>query len=212
MERYTILSLTRKGKFRCHKDRLPWHMYVVCQMSDLRKILLPSILGAISELLDYISQDAPRQAPLGAAGKVSCETPSVELRLRRWRGGAGRRRTLGASDDALPPGAGGRIAVWRVRVPPPDSRHLIPESGAGRIQRVTSPRQGAVAHVVGLHHGGLPAGLSSCSAGNGPLAVIVGNGTWGLGGRTEMWGLRRVSVEGTGNGGVGTAWGLSSGQ
>lgn len=59
---------------------------------------------AISELLDYISQDAPRQVPLGASGKVSCETLRVELRPPPL--GAGRRRTPGASDDALPPGVG----------------------------------------------------------------------------------------------------------
>lgn len=67
---------------------------------------------------------------------------------------------------------------------------------------------------VGLHHGGLPAGLSSCSAGNRPLSVIVSSEAWVQEGRrcgmwegsvwkehgTEGWGLE-----------ICQAWGLRSG-
>lgn len=38
----------------------------------------------VSVLLDYVSQDALRHVPLGAAEKVSRESPSAELRLRHW--------------------------------------------------------------------------------------------------------------------------------
>lgn len=68
----------------------------------------------MSELLDYISQDALRQVPLGASGTVLRETLSVELRLRRW----------GRGDVGLPER---RIT------------HFLPTSGPNRRVASSSP-------------------------------------------------------------------------
>lgn len=63
---------------------------------------------------------------------------------------------------------------------------------------------------MGLHHGGLPAGLSSRSAGNTALSVTIRNGAGGPR-RMKMWDMGRVCVGGTRNCRVG-AWGPSNGE
>lgn len=42
------------------------------------------MLGAISELLDYVSQDPLRHALLRPSGEASRESLGTKLRLRRW--------------------------------------------------------------------------------------------------------------------------------
>lgn len=157
-------------------------------------------------LRDYTSQDALHHAPFRASG------PHFAPPVSPWAQNSASAAGGGATSDSRGPclrtssRGRGRVAVWWVRVPPPDSSQA-PEPGAGLIRQLTSPRRGAVAHLE-LHHGGLSAGLSSCSAGNGPLSVIVRNGSWGPG-RTKMWDLG--SPEGL-CGGNAELWGGSLGS
>lgn len=56
-----------------------------------------------------------------------------------------------------------------------------PGCGAGQGAFAgSSPRRGVAANL-GRHHGGLPGGVSSCSAGSGSWGAIVRKGAWGAG-------------------------------
>lgn len=162
--------------------------------------------------LHFPGRPAPRPiSRLRPPLRSSRESLGAELGLRRW----------GRGDVGLPgpllthflPGSGPSRGV--VGSSPTSRLVSTLEPGAGLIRQLTSPRRGAVAHLE-LHHGGLSAGLSSCSAGNGPLSVIVRNGSWGPG-RTKMWDLGSPEGLCGGNaklwgGGLGSdqAWGLRS--